>query len=200
MRRSAVRSRSAPPTNPLNGLAFSKGFRKKRRLKASAVHTLPTAGCPMASIRRRRNKYEVQVRRSGVSHISRTFHALKDAKEWARTMEVRADRRDLPVNRKILERVTLGDLLERYRDTISNKKRSGNREFFMLNTMLRNPISRRRLSELVAAHFAAYRDDRLMEIKPSSVKRELAPVRHMFEVARHEWGFPMGRTLWTSCS
>ena len=106
-------------------------------------------------------------------------------------MEVRADRRDLPVNRKILERVTLGDLLERYRDTISNKKRSGNREFFMLNTMLRNPISRRRLSELVAAHFAAYRDDRLMEIKPSSVKRELAPVRHMFEVARHEWGFPI---------
>ena len=65
-------------------------------------------------------------------------------------MEVRADRRDLPVNKKILERVTLGDLLERYRDTISNKKRSGNREFFMLNTMLRNPISRRRLSELVA--------------------------------------------------
>lgn len=31
----------------------------------------------------------------------------------------------------------------------------------------------------------------LREIKPSLVARELAPVRHMLEIARREWGIPL---------
>jgi hypothetical protein len=33
--------------------------------------------------------------------------------EWARQMEVRADRADLPTDPKALERITLGDLVQR---------------------------------------------------------------------------------------
>ena len=145
----------------------------------------------MATIRKRRDKYEVQIRRSGLQSISRTFHALKDARSWARHMEMEADRRDLPTDPKTLRQVSLGELVTRYRDTISSTKRSHDREWFMLGTLLAHPISRRRLSELTAAHFAAYRDERLRDVRPASVKRELAPVRHMFEIARNEWGLPI---------
>ncbi len=44
--------------------------------------------------------------------------------EWGRQMEVRADRAELPSDPKALERVTLGDLARRYRDTVSPRKKT----------------------------------------------------------------------------
>jgi len=147
----------------------------------------------MATIRRRGDKYEVQIRRSGLQQVSKTFHLFKDAQAWARHMEVQADRHELPSDPRVLQQVTLGELylVTRYRDTIASKKRSYDRERFMLSTLLAHPICRRRLSEVTSAHFAAYRDERLQDIKPVSVKRELAPVRHLFEIARNEWRLPI---------
>lgn len=78
----------------------------------------------MATIRKRRGKYEVQVRHIGQPQVSKSFHELKDAKVWARMMEVRADRHDLPTDRKALH-TTLGELVAKYRDTVSVHKRSG---------------------------------------------------------------------------
>jgi integrase len=39
--------------------------------------------------------------------------------------------------------------------------------------------------------FAAYRDERLKSIKASTLAREFATLRHVFEVARDEWGLPI---------
>jgi integrase len=47
------------------------------------------------------------------------------------------------------------------------------------------------LKQVRTADFAAYRDQRLETIKPASLKRDLGTIRHMFEVARHEWGLPI---------
>ena len=66
----------------------------------------------MATIRKRNGKYQVQVRRIGQSPISKTFHQLKDAQEWARQTEVKADRRDLPADPKGARRITLGELVD----------------------------------------------------------------------------------------
>jgi hypothetical protein len=75
----------------------------------------------MATIRKQRKKWQVQIRRSGVRPMSKSFAVRKDATEWARQMEVRADRAELPSDPKALQRVTLGELVERYRDTVSVK-------------------------------------------------------------------------------
>jgi integrase len=53
------------------------------------------------------------------------------------------------------------------------------------------PISSKSLSELRTADFAIYRDQRLQTIKSTTLKRELTPIHHMFEVARVEWGLPI---------
>jgi hypothetical protein len=60
----------------------------------------------------------------------------KDAEAWARQMEVQVDRRDLPSDPKALQRVTLGQLVERYRDTVSVKKRGHEVERIVLNAFL----------------------------------------------------------------
>jgi integrase len=145
----------------------------------------------MASIRRRGGKYQVQVRRRGSPSVCKTFHVLKDAQAWARQMEVQADRGDLPSNLHVLQQVTLGDLITRYRDTITIRKRGHRDERIVLNTLLHQPICRKRLSEITAVHFAQYRDQRLLQVKPATVKRQLGIIRNLYEVARKEWGFPM---------
>ncbi|RQH12749.1 site-specific integrase [Bradyrhizobium sp. RP6] len=38
-----------------------------------------------------------------------------------------------------------------------------------------------------------FRDERLLTIKASTLKRQLNPLRHMFEIARDEWGMPVER-------
>ena len=127
----------------------------------------------MPTIRKRGHKWQVQVRRLGLRPISRSFHVLKDAQAWARHMEQLADRRDLPADPKALQNTTLGELVARYRDTVSPRKRTAHAERIVLNAFLLHPICRRRLSEITRADFAAYRDDLLREIKPSSLKRSL---------------------------
>src|SRR5579872_6110013 len=122
----------------------------------------------MPTIRRRGGKYEVQIRRAGVRHISRSFHMLSDAKAWAHQMEIRADRRDLPADRKALAGLTLADLVVRYRDTVCIRKRGGATERIVLSAFLRHPICKRRLTEITPAHFAQYRDDRLKQVKAAT--------------------------------
>jgi hypothetical protein len=105
----------------------------------------------MASIRKRRDKWQVQIRRKGRGALSRTFHGLKDAEAWARHMEVQADRGDLPAHPEALRGITLGRLVERYRDTVSPRKRTHQGERLFLNAFLRHPICRRPVSDIGSA-------------------------------------------------
>lgn len=145
----------------------------------------------MATIRKRKNKWQVQIRRKGSGAASRSFLALKDAEAWARHMESRADRGDLPARPDALRGVTLGQLVERYRDTVSPQKRTYVAERLVLNAFLRHPICRRPLTDIGTAHFAAYRDERLKCLKAASVKRALVPIHNLYEVARTEWDLPI---------
>jgi len=145
----------------------------------------------MATIRKRRDKYEVQIRRRGFRPLSKSFHLLRDAQAWARHKENEADRHELPADPRALERVTLGELVQRYRDTISIKKRGYAIERIVLTAFLGDSICSKRLSELRTEDFVAYRDQRLRTIKPTSLKRQLDPIHNLFEIARDEWGLPL---------
>jgi hypothetical protein len=145
----------------------------------------------MATIRKRGAKWQVQIRRVGARTLSRSFGIRKDADAWARQMEVQADRRELPSDPKTLNGITVGQLVERYRETVSIKKRGYEVERIVLTAFLRHPICRKRLSEIRTEDFAAYRDDRLRVVKQTSLRRELAPLHNMFEIARDEWGIPL---------
>src|SRR5262249_4063202 len=143
----------------------------------------------MATIRRRGSTWQVQIRRHGHPPLSRTFRLKSDAELWARQKEAQLDRGELPVDTRVLRSHTLADLLERYGATIVPRKRSADREHYMLRVILRHPMARLSLHRLTPAEVAKYRDDRLAAVNGDTVRRELAIVRHCLEIARHEWGF-----------
>src|SRR5882757_1814315 len=98
----------------------------------------------MATIRKHRDKWQVRIRRAGLRPISKSFAVRRDAMEWGRQMEVKADRAELPSHPKALERVTLGDLVRRYTDTVSSRKKTAATETIVLNAFLARPICSRR--------------------------------------------------------
>ena len=75
---------------------------------------------------------------------------------------------------------------------MSVRKKGLEKERYVLNAFLRHRPCRKPLSDLHTRDFAtSYRDQRLKEIKPASLKRQLAPIHNLFEVAKDEWGLPI---------
>ncbi len=145
----------------------------------------------MASITKRNGKWFAQVRRHGHSQ-SRTFTAKKDAETWTKQLELELERADLPVDHKCkLKGVTLAALVERYRDTVSVTKKGHDMERTVLNAFLRHELASKQVLHISTADFAAYRDERLREIKPVSLKRQLDILHNLFETARDEWKIPI---------
>lgn len=145
----------------------------------------------MSTIRKRGSRWQAQIRRNGFPSLTRSFASKADAQEWARHYEVMADRGDLPQNTKILGKMTLRELVVRYRDEVTILKRGAEVETIVLNAFLREPICRKRLSVLTTADFAAYRDKRLETVACTTISRQLAPIHNMFEIAHSEWSLPM---------
>ncbi|MBO6510213.1 MAG: site-specific integrase [Roseibium sp.] len=141
----------------------------------------------MATIRKRNGKYHVQVRRQGQPSRTKTFHQRKEAQEWARLMEVKADQGDLPQKRTPLKSKTLADLVCLYQREITPKKKGSVTEGYVLSALLRHPICKTRLDKLTTADFARYRDYRLQQVSPTTLKRQLNTIRHMFNIAESEW-------------
>ncbi|MAE50209.1 MAG: integrase [Micavibrio sp.] len=146
----------------------------------------------MATIRKLKSgKFEAQVRRKGYAPVSRTFHKKSDAEEWARHTEVKADRGELHTPVKVLAQYTVKDVLERYRDEITVKKRSADTETYILDAFMREPIARLLLTQITPAHFSTYRDKRLKDVKAGTVNRELSIIKHAFDIAEREWDIPL---------
>lgn len=150
---------------------------------------------PLATVRKRGDRWQVQVRRKGHCLLSQSFLHRKDALAWARSTELEIDRCSLPSDRRVLDRTTLKELVERYRDTVTARKRRGDIGRIVLEAFLRHSIYSKTLSELRTTDFAAYRDERLAQVKPTTLKRQLGAIRHMFRVARDEWDIPIPESL-----
>ena len=93
----------------------------------------------MASIRKHRGKWQVRVRRDGVA-VTKTFTLRKDASAWAREIEAKADRAWLPPNTRILKQMTLADLVTRYKDEVTPKKKGADNEVIVLDAFLRHAV------------------------------------------------------------
>ncbi len=145
----------------------------------------------MATLRKRGERWHVQVRRRGRPSVTRSFLLKSDALAWAREQELEADRQGIPTAHKGLRGFTVADIVIRYRDEVVPRKRGADRETFMLNVFLRHPLARMALSEVTASAVRAYCDERLRRVKPSSLNRELDILRHTFAVARRNRDVPL---------
>ncbi|WP_404933717.1 site-specific integrase [Nitratireductor sp. L15S-10] len=145
----------------------------------------------MATVRKRNEKWQVQVRRVGQQAVSKTFQKRSDALQWAREQEVLADKGALSVDTSILRRCTFGDLVDRYLSEITPQKKSAKAETYVLRALRKHKVCRLSLRELDPSHFAKYRDERIKTLSPTGLKREFVVLKHVLSIAQREWGIPL---------
>lgn len=81
-----------------------------------------------------------------------------------------------------------GEVLRRYRETVTPKKRGATEEAFRLRALERRKMARLAVSNVTPLVIAEFRDDRLRECCASTVIRDLAVLSSIFNHARREWG------------
>ncbi|MBX3446749.1 MAG: site-specific integrase [Parvibaculaceae bacterium] len=145
----------------------------------------------MATFRKRGSTWQVVVRRKGLPPLSKSFPTKADASLWARQLEHQADTGCLRDDPRILAQMTLGDLLRRYKDEITPRKRGRDPETAVLVALLRRPICAYTLEQLSAKHLAAYRDVRREEVGPATVNKDLNLIQHAIKIGQQEWGLPI---------
>lgn len=138
----------------------------------------------MAYITQTANGYRAQVEIKGVRD-SATFRTKREAAAWAsaRETEIR-EQAAQPAG----DRVTMRELLTRYRDEVTPSKRGERWESLRINAMLgmaELPLDSP-LSRIQPADFDAWRRARTRKVKPGSLLREFGILSAVFEHARRE--------------
>lgn len=142
----------------------------------------------MACIRKREDRWQCQVRRRGFDPRSKTFAQRKDAERWGVLQERDLDELESRGESAHAVRCDLDLAAALNRHAALMKARSG--DHYLLVAMKRRPIAKRRLDGLNRSHFIQYRDDRLNEVGPRTVARELWLIQRTYDLARKEWGYP----------
>lgn len=149
----------------------------------------------MASIiNRGPHQYQALIRKKGYITQTRTFETYADAEKWAARTEAEMTLGTF-IDRSVLERMTFGDLLERYAREETPKKRGSETELVRLRALQKHALAARPLSKLRKVDFANYRDERLKTCCGETVRRELVVISAVLRTARELWEVPMGNPL-----
>ena len=145
----------------------------------------------MATIRKRGKSWQVQIRPVGCPPITRTFKRKPLADAWARQAESDIDRKGLALRWSNKSDSTVGELLRRYSSEVLPTKRGGALEDYVIRGFLRHKISKYSLKHITPDVIRKYRDERLTQVKASTVHRQLGVLQHAFNIAIKEWGYPI---------
>jgi len=141
----------------------------------------------MATYRKRNNKWNAQVRKEGQKTVSKTFTLKVDAIKWATEVKVQLEK-DTYTDYKLSTRTKLSELLNRYNEevvpTLKGRVQDSSR-IKIINKGLGSLF----LSELTPLLLAEYRDNRLKQLSPQSVKHELSMISRVLKKATYEWGY-----------
>jgi integrase len=136
----------------------------------------------MASYTKRGKTWRASVSRRGI-RMSATFKTKTEAVAWA----TREEAAILAGKRGQLPDRIFSDLLERYAETISVRKRGGKWERSRIAAIRQEKLAGIHCRELGARHFAEWRDEKLKQISPASVNRYMNILSHVCHVAVNEW-------------
>jgi integrase len=143
----------------------------------------------MAMIRKRGSRYNVQIRNEGYPSITKIFTSISVARKWTKSVEADMERR---IHVEIPDQTTVGELLKRYQKQILLSHKGQQVEAYRLGT-LKKHLGALRLIHLTPKEVASYRDLRLQEVSPSSLKRELTILSCVLTVASRDWGISISQ-------
>lgn len=144
----------------------------------------------MASIRKYRNRWRVDIRRQGHAPITKTFDKKGEASQWARETESALLKGDLsnPSNK------TVGEMIDRYIEEAAPIKYE--------QTLLkewRTFLKDQKLRQLRKAHIVDARKRYMEErerkgkpLAPATINRRIAILSRVFRIAEQEWDWIEG--------
>lgn len=141
----------------------------------------------MATIRKRGDKWQAQIRKLGSAPLSRSFTLKKDAEAWARQSEHAIDLGEAGLtSARTKERRTLDEFLVLYLRDVSSRKRSLRTERSKITMFRRQPIAQRPIVSISSADVAEFRNFRLQTVSGETVRQDLVLLGQVIEHARKE--------------
>jgi integrase len=145
---------------------------------------------PMASINQYRGKtWRAIIRRKGFPVQSKTFTSKKDAEAWAASVESRMGVGNFDaLQLKTARATTVKDLFDRYDREVGPGMKGRNSRGIVTRLIRDAAFMPLVVSKVTAQDIRQWRDDRVKEIQPQSVHRELNTISGVFTHAIKEWG------------
>jgi len=141
----------------------------------------------MPSIRKRKDKYQVQVRIQG-QQISKTFTQYKDAKKWGIFYESKIN---LGVDLEVLDKnLTLKYLINRYLLEITPTKKGFIQERIRLLRLLKEPITNNKVYLLKTKDFVKFKSIRIKDGNRTCAY-DLVLLHHIYNTAIKQWCYPI---------
>jgi len=140
----------------------------------------------MATFAKRNGRVTATVRIKPHPSQSKTFDTLRDAKAWAKEIEVKLSAE----KQGDYSHITLQIALERYRDEIIPSHRGADRDINRINRIMRGELPMNLpLKDITKYHILDWRDTRIKTLKGSSVNRDMSMMSAFFNLCVKEWGY-----------
>lgn len=141
----------------------------------------------MATIRKIGLRWQAQVRKTGFKSITKSFQSKVDAQRWSLMTESKIEQRQF-VDTSNASKLSLSDLIGRYKTEIAPTKRSGLKLESQLNILNRSTLAKIACANITPADIAVFRDARLRQnVSPQTVGKNLALLHRLFVVLEKQW-------------
>lgn len=140
-------------------------------------------------IRRKGSKWQCRAKAPNGVYRYKSFHTKREAREWGRKTETVTEQIDNP-----LQKTRVKDLIEEYEKRVTAYKSPNNsrNERYTLAKMKEDKIGSIKLGNIKKKDIEEYRDRRAAQgTKMATIKRQCNILHHMFELAIHDWEYPL---------
>ena len=140
----------------------------------------------MATFRKRADKWQARVQRSGQSSLAKSFNTKADAVKWARHTESQLDLGTLAPKEAM---PPLMRIVARYLAEVTPTKKGSKQELNRGRQIARTSLGSMQLDKITSEVVSKYRDGRLGEVSNNTVRLELAFISVVFEQCAKEWSY-----------
>ena len=146
----------------------------------------------MATFRKRNDKWQARVQRTGQSSIAKSFNSKADAVKWSRNVESQLDLGTLAPKQTMPR---LRSMLERYAAEVTPTKKGESQERYRAAQLMKTKLADLFMDKITGEVVAKYRDQRLTQVSNNTVRLELAFLSVVFEQSRKEWGLAVSNPV-----
>ncbi len=141
----------------------------------------------MATIIKRKGKWQVKIRRTNFKQLSRTFITKDNAIKWARETENKVEK-GLFEDLSQANSISLKEILQEYLAQVTMKKKGWRTEKYKINKLCRHDIAKTKLSKLTPLLILKFREEISQDLNPSTVNKYTTLINVSIKYARQILG------------